>query len=88
MHNPLMNQHHMLGYIHNKIRGDGELFANLSKANHPYELEQIESLNKIDQAAFLAGQLQTALEQEDLFKSPEEQQAAESNLKCLKVYRY
>ncbi len=88
MHNPLMNQHHMLGYIHHKIRGEGELFADLSRMSHPYELEQIESLNKIDQAAFFASPLQSALEQGDLLSDPEERQAAETNLKCLKVYRY
>jgi len=54
---------------------------------HPYELEQIENLNKIDQAKHLARQLEKLIEQDD-FSDDSERKAAQSNLKCLKVYEF
>ena len=45
--------------------------ANTDMGGHPYELEQIENLNKLDQAKNLAKQLEKFIEL-DNFSSPEE----------------
>jgi hypothetical protein len=54
----------------------------MSQLNHPYEMEQIENLNKVDQAKYLSQNLQKLLDQ-DSFSEPSEKHIAETNLKCL-----
>jgi len=45
-------------------------------------------LNKIDQANFLAAQLEKALQQDGLIVDDEERRVGELNLKCLRVYKF
>jgi len=47
-----------LGYIDKKLSNpDGEIVIDMSHPQHPYEMEQIENLNKIDEAKYLAEKL-------------------------------
>lgn len=50
--------------------------------NHPYEKEQIENLNKLDQSKYLSAQLESCIEQNQ-FEDPNELTLAKNNLKCL-----
>ena len=54
---------------------------------HPFELEQIENLLKVDEAKFFETQLQ-ALLKTGIFANEEEKKRAENNLKCLQVYQF
>ena len=61
--NPLLTSHNLLGYIDSKINNpDPEMrdtvTIDMSQIQHPYELEQIENLNKVDQAKFLESKLE------------------------------
>ena len=76
--NHLLTSHNLLGYIDKKLQSqNGDVFidmssmANTDMGGHPYELEQIENLNKLDQAKNLAKQLEKFIEL-DNFSSPEE----------------
>ena len=73
----------MLGYIDKKLMDpEGSAYIDMSKLNHPYELEQIENLNKIDQAKYFQTALEKLIESGD-FKDEEERKIAGLNLKCL-----
>jgi len=50
---------------------------------HPYELDQIENLNKIDQAKYLATQMETMINEPDAINDELEKKTAKNNLKCL-----
>ena len=43
----------------------------MSNTLHPYEMTQIENLNKIDEAKYLAEKLENLIEQDD-FQDPDE----------------
>ena len=43
----------------------------MSNTQHPYEMTQIENLNKIDEAKYLAEKLENLIEQDD-FQDPDE----------------
>ena len=90
--NHLLTSHNLLGYIDKKLATQsGDIFIDMSSmagnnmGGHPYELEQIENLNKLDQAKYLSKELEKYIEY-DSFSSPEEKQTAETNLKSLNVY--
>ena len=53
----------------------------------PYDIEQIESLNKIDQASFLRKNLEQSISKND-FKDEKEKLIASQNLKCLNLYEF
>ena len=85
--NHLLTSHNLLGYIDMKLNNpnvdqQGEATVDMSQLNHPYEMEQIENLNKVDQAKYLSQNLQKLLDQ-DSFSDPSEKHIAETNLKCL-----
>ena len=62
----------MLGYIDKKLSNpDGEIVIDMSNTLHPYEMTQIENLNKIDEAKYLAEKLENLIEQDD-FQDPDE----------------
>ena len=63
----------------------GEATIDMSSLDHPYEMEQIENLNKVDQAKYLAQNLQKLIDHND-FSDENEKKNAETNLKCLQVY--
>ena len=55
--------------------------------NHPFEKEQIENLNKLDQSKYLSAQLEQCIEQNQ-FEDPNELNLAKKNLKCLQLYPF
>mgnify|MGYP000026144660 FL=1 len=69
LNNQMLTGHNLLGYIDRKLQNNGEIFVDMSSmgnidgsglnfAGHPYELEQIEGLLKVDQAKFFAQKLE------------------------------
>jgi len=67
--NHLFTSHNLLGYIDKKLANNGDVIVDMSSmgnrdgqglnfASHPYELEQIENLLKVDQARHLSQQLE------------------------------
>ena len=64
--NPSLSSHNLLGYIDKKLSNpDGEIVIDMSNLQHPYEMTQIENLNKIDEAKYLAEKLENFIEQDD-----------------------
>jgi hypothetical protein len=62
----------LLGYIDKKLSNpDGEIVIDMSNIQHPYEMTQIENLNKIDEAKYLAEKLENLIEQDE-FQDPDE----------------
>jgi hypothetical protein len=59
----------------------------MSSLDHPYEMEQIENLNKVDQAKYLAQNLQILIDHNN-FSDEDEKKNVETNLKCLQVYQF
>lgn len=66
---------------------EGRAYIDMSKIDHPYELEQIENLNKIDQAKFFQIELQKLIDSDD-FIDEDERKIAHNNMKCLNIYQY
>lgn len=98
LNNHLLNSHNLLGYIDRKLMSaDGATFkvdmssmgnvvgGTPSIAGHPFELEQVENLLKVDQANFLAEELEALIKKGD-FENEKERRTAEYNLKSLKLY--
>lgn len=84
LNNHLLNSHNLLGYIDRKllsadgatVKVDMSSMGNhigrpASMAGHPYEHEQIENLLKVDQANYLAEELENLIKQGD-FKNEQE----------------
>jgi hypothetical protein len=62
----------LLGYIDKKLSNpDGEIVIDMTNLSHPYEMQQIENLNKIDESKFLAEKLKNFIDQDD-FKDDDE----------------
>ena len=54
----------------------------MTNISQPYELEQIENINKLDEAKYLSQKLEDFISLND-FKDNEEKDIALNNLKCL-----
>ena len=59
-----------------------------TNGGHPYELDQVENLNKIDQARYLASKLEILINDPEGFANEDERKTAKTNLKCLQIFEF
>ena len=85
----MLNSHNLLGYIDRKLLDpEGAIHIDMSQmaggtGGHPHELDQVENLNKLDQAKYLATKLEEQINSGNVFTDEDELKIAKTNLKCL-----